>query len=152
MSPLPPKVAGGKRRTKVVVVTMLDSGQWVPEAVITFVLSVSAAGAGGLACWAAAPSIPPPPRCLPPPAGDPSSNLLKPQASPPPPQPHHHPHHPITPQVFAPFFYTAVQKVVSSSFSDPAAPLPARIASRPELYGKMGERVDHFLEGHPDAP
>jgi hypothetical protein len=44
LEPLPPKEAGGRPRTKVVVVTMLDSGQWVPEAIITFVLMVGAAG------------------------------------------------------------------------------------------------------------
>ncbi|GBF90344.1 hypothetical protein Rsub_02450 [Raphidocelis subcapitata] len=42
MVPLPPKSPGGKTRTGVVVVTMLDSGAWVPEAIITFVLSVFA--------------------------------------------------------------------------------------------------------------
>ncbi|KAI8468372.1 MAG: hypothetical protein J3K34DRAFT_12713 [Monoraphidium minutum] len=93
LCPLPPKAPGGKGRTRVVVVTMLDSGAWVPEAVITFVL-----------------------------------------------------------QVFAPFFLTAVQKVIASSFHDPSDPLPSRIEGHPELYAVMRERVDHFLSGHADAP
>ncbi|KIY94769.1 hypothetical protein MNEG_13193, partial [Monoraphidium neglectum] len=93
LEPLPPKEAGGRPRTKVVVVTMLDSGQWVPEAIITFVL-----------------------------------------------------------MVFAPFFFSAVTKVVNTSFLDPSAPLMQRIGERPELYGEMLQRVAHFLEGHPDAP
>lgn len=93
LSPLPPLSAGGRPRVRVDVVTMLDSGQWVPEAVITFVLSV-----------------------------------------------------------FAPFFFTAVKKLIASAFVDPSEPLPARIAAHPELYAVMAERVAHFLAGHPDAP
>jgi aromatic ring hydroxylase len=91
--PLPPLTPGGKPRTRVVVATLLDSGAWVPEAVITFVTAV-----------------------------------------------------------FAPFFLSAVLKVVASAFASPAQPLPARIAARPELYAKMHERVEHYLAGHPDAP
>lgn len=93
LCPLPPKEAGGKPRTKVVVVTMLDSGTWVPEAIITFVL-----------------------------------------------------------KVFAPFFFSAVVKVVESAFDEPDGPLPSRIAQRPELYSVMRERVEHFFAGHADAP
>jgi hypothetical protein len=55
-------------------------------------------------------------------------------------------------QVFAPFFFSAVTKVVNTSFLDPSAPLMQRIGERPELYGEMLQRVAHFLEGHPDAP
>lgn len=51
MCPLPPRAAGGKPRVKVVVTTMLDSGQWVPEAIITFVLRVRAAGNAGRRDW-----------------------------------------------------------------------------------------------------
>lgn len=54
--------------------------------------------------------------------------------------------------MFAPFFFTAVVKVINHSFDDPQAPLPSRIAERPELYGVMAERVKHFLAGHADAP
>lgn len=54
--------------------------------------------------------------------------------------------------MFAPFFLTAVKKLLASAFKDAAAPLPSRIAGHPELYGKMVERVTHYLGGHPDAP
>jgi hypothetical protein len=54
--------------------------------------------------------------------------------------------------VFAPFFFSAVLKVIEGAFHDPADPLPSRVAGRPELYDVMRTRVAHFLEGHADAP
>lgn len=52
-------------------------------------------------------------------------------------------------QVFAPFFYSTVLKVLASAFK-PGDPLPQRIAGHHELYDMIMKRCADFLAGHPD--
>jgi hypothetical protein len=127
---------------------MLDSGHVVPEAVITFVLGVSK---GRAACAGRRAHATAPLSCRSRTAPSPTlpSRNQGPNPTAPPPRP---PLHLSAPQVFAPFFFTAVKKLIASAFVDPSEPLPARIAAHPELYAVMAERVAHFLAGHPDAP
>lgn len=52
-------------------------------------------------------------------------------------------------QVFAPFMYKTVLHVLHTSFDDPSAPLPQRLAQHHELYDELKERCQDFLDGHP---
>jgi hypothetical protein len=52
-------------------------------------------------------------------------------------------------QVFAPFFYSTVLKVLASAFK-PSDPLPERMAAHHELYDMIMQRCTDFLAGHPD--
>jgi hypothetical protein len=52
-------------------------------------------------------------------------------------------------QVFAPFMYKTVLHVLHTSFDDPTAPLPQRLAQHHELYDEMRQRCQDFLDGHP---
>ena len=52
-------------------------------------------------------------------------------------------------QVFAPFMYKTVLHVLHTSFDDPSAPLPQRMAQHHELYDEMRQRCQDFLDGHP---
>jgi hypothetical protein len=52
-------------------------------------------------------------------------------------------------QVFAPFFYSTVLKVLASAFK-PSDPLPERMAAHHELYDMIMQRCASFLDGHPE--
>lgn len=52
-------------------------------------------------------------------------------------------------QVFAPFMFKTVLGVLHSSFDDPSAPLPQRMAQHHELYDDMRQRCQDWLDGHP---
>jgi hypothetical protein len=52
-------------------------------------------------------------------------------------------------QVFAPFFYSTVLKVLASAFK-PSDPLPERMAAHHELYDMIMQRCANFLHGHPE--
>lgn len=52
-------------------------------------------------------------------------------------------------KVFAPFMYKTVLHVLHTSFDDPTAPLPQRLAQHQELYAEMRQRCQDFLDGHP---
>lgn len=56
---------------------------------------------------------------------------------------------PVPGQVFAPFMFKMVLHVLHTSFDDPAAPLPQRLAQHHELYNEMRQRCRDFLDGHP---
>jgi hypothetical protein len=45
--------------------------------------------------------------------------------------------------------YNTVMKVLHSSFDDPSAPLPQRLAQHHELYDLLRQRCQDFLDGHP---
>jgi hypothetical protein len=53
-------------------------------------------------------------------------------------------------QVFAPFMYRTVLKVLHNNFSDPQDALPQRMAAHHELYDMMRRRCEDFLAGQPD--
>lgn len=45
--------------------------------------------------------------------------------------------------------FKTVLHVLHTSFDDPAAPLPQRLAQHHELYDEMRQRCRDFLDGHP---
>eukprot|EP00878_Enallax_costatus_P030129 GHUV01032781.1.p1 GENE.GHUV01032781.1~~GHUV01032781.1.p1 ORF type:complete len:117 (+),score=42.31 GHUV01032781.1:782-1132(+) len=54
-------------------------------------------------------------------------------------------------RVFAPFMYSAVLKVLHSTFDDPTQALPQRLVQHHELYDLLRQRCQDYLDGHPDA-
>lgn len=52
-------------------------------------------------------------------------------------------------QVFAPFMYSAVLKVLHSTFDDPTQALPQRLTKHHELYDMLRQRCQDYLDGHP---
>jgi hypothetical protein len=57
--------------------------------------------------------------------------------------------HALLLQVFAPFMFKTVLGVLHSSFDDPSAPLPQRMAQHHDLYDDMRQRCQDWLDGHP---
>eukprot|EP00879_Flechtneria_rotunda_P005552 GHRR01005845.1.p2 GENE.GHRR01005845.1~~GHRR01005845.1.p2 ORF type:complete len:215 (+),score=93.26 GHRR01005845.1:1005-1649(+) len=53
-------------------------------------------------------------------------------------------------RVFAPFMYSAVVKVLTSTFGNPSEALPKRVAEHHKLYDQMRQRCQDYLDGHPD--
>jgi hypothetical protein len=138
-------VEGGseqQQQTQVCVVANIETETHVPEAIISFVLKVSPAAAAALPfacfevcqpvceCHSRRPCRPcqahPDAKC---PAAAAAAIAVV--------------------QVFAPFFYSTVLKVLASAFK-PSDPLPERMAAHHELYDMIMTRCADFLAGHPD--